>query len=42
MSRYDDLFDDVRIDSSVFADKSVLDPLAEPEEIVLDPNRNGR
>jgi len=31
---YDRLFDDVLADDSVFADKSLLDPLAEPEEIV--------
>lgn len=40
MSRYDDLFANLTV--SVFVDKSALDPLAEPEEIVLDPNRNGR
>ncbi|MDL5363348.1 Cdc6/Cdc18 family protein [Halalkalicoccus sp. NIPERK01] len=34
MSRYDDLFDDVAANDSVFADKSVLDPLSEPDEIV--------
>ena len=30
MGKYDDLFDDTRADESVFADKSALDPLAEP------------
>lgn len=34
MSRYDDLFEEVSTDASVFADKSALDPLAEPKEIV--------
>ena len=34
MSRYDDLFDEVPANDSVFADKSALDPLAEPAEIV--------
>jgi archaeal cell division control protein 6 len=34
MSRYDDLFDELAADESVFADKSVLDPLTEPNEIV--------
>ena len=31
---YDHRFDDVLADDSVFADESLLDPLAEPEEIV--------
>lgn len=35
MSRYDELFDDLAAHDSVFTDKSALDPLAEPEEIVL-------
>ena len=34
MSKYDDLFDATAPDDSVFADKSALDPLAEPDEIV--------
>ena len=34
MSRYDDLFDELAMNESVFADKSALDPLAEPDEIV--------
>lgn len=34
MSRYDDLFADLVENDSVFADKSELDPLAEPEEII--------
>lgn len=33
MSR-DDFFDELATNNSVFADKSALDPLAEPEEIV--------
>ncbi|KYH25034.1 ORC1-type DNA replication protein [Halalkalicoccus paucihalophilus] len=34
MTRYDDLFDELAADESVFADKGALDPLAEPEDIV--------
>jgi hypothetical protein len=34
MSRYDNLFSEVSADRSVFADKSTLDPLAEPGEII--------
>jgi orc1/cdc6 family replication initiation protein len=34
MTDYDDLFDETAPDDSVFADKSALDPLAEPEEIL--------
>ncbi|WP_336361918.1 Cdc6/Cdc18 family protein [Halalkalicoccus salilacus] len=34
MTRYDDLFDEATAGDSVFADKSALDPLAEPEEVV--------
>ena len=34
MSKYDDLFDETAPANSVFIDKGVLDPLAEPEEIV--------
>lgn len=34
MTEYDDLFEDTATSDSVFADKSALDPLAEPDEIV--------
>jgi cell division control protein 6 len=34
MTDYDDLFDAMAPDDSVFADKGVLDPLAEPDEVV--------
>ena len=34
MSKYDDLFDNTAPDESVFADKSALDPLAPPAEII--------
>lgn len=33
MSQYDELFDATAPDDSLFADKSVLDPLAEPAQI---------
>ncbi|AGB38782.1 Cdc6/Cdc18 family protein [Natronococcus occultus] len=33
MSKYDDLFDEVTADESLFREKGVLDPLAEPDEI---------
>ncbi|MFC7008497.1 hypothetical protein [Halalkalicoccus salilacus] len=35
MSRYDDLFDEATAGDSVVADKSALDPLVEPKEVVL-------
>ena len=34
MSKYDDLFNETALGDSVFADKSALDPLAEPDEII--------
>ncbi|WP_331234036.1 Cdc6/Cdc18 family protein [Natronorarus salvus] len=34
MSKYDDLFDETAPENSVFADKSALDPFADPEDIV--------
>ena len=39
MSRYDDLFDDLAMGDSVFTEKSALDPLAEPDEIVPRPDQ---
>jgi hypothetical protein len=36
MSKYDDLFDDMAPDDSVFVDKGVLHPLAEPSAIGVD------
>lgn len=34
MTDYDDLFDQTAATDSLFRDKSALDPLAEPEEVV--------
>ena len=34
MTDYDDLFDATAPNDSVFADKSALDPLAEPDDVV--------
>lgn len=34
MKKYDDLFDETTPDDSVLADKSALNPLAEPDGII--------
>jgi hypothetical protein len=42
MSKYDDLFDATALDDSVFADKSALDPLAAPDDIVARDDQERR
>lgn len=42
MSKYDDLFDETRPDGRIFADKSALDPLADPDEIIARDDQERR
>lgn len=42
MTDYDDLFESVAVEDSVFGDKGALDPLAEPDEIIAREDQERR
>jgi cell division control protein 6 len=42
MSRYEDIFEETASKNSVFRDKSALDPLAEPPELIPRPEQEQR